>query len=69
MNKSDIERIIAAQGSKPRFSGDYVYAVHVSPFAWRKNVSYRCLGHVSGIEKLSEERLRHYIDMRFRSRC
>jgi hypothetical protein len=66
MNKNDIERVISAQGARPRISGEYVYAVRVSPFAWRKRVSSRCLGRISGVEKLSEERLKRYITMRFR---
>lgn len=66
MNKSDIERIISAQGARTRISGEYVYAIHVSPFSWRKSVSSRCLGRMSGVEKLDEERLKRYIAMRFR---
>ena len=65
MDKEAIERVIVAQGSKPRITGEYVYAFRLSPFTWRKSVSKRCLGHMLGVRNLNEEQLKQYINMRF----
>jgi hypothetical protein len=65
MNKATIERIILAQGVKLRISGEYAYAIQVSPFSWRKGAGSRCLGRMSGVERLNEEQLRQYVSIRF----
>lgn len=66
MNRNDVERVISTQGAIPRVSGEYVYAIRVSPFAWRQGIGSRCLGRMSGVERLNEEQLRQYVNMRFR---